>query len=239
MRVDKLLSNSGYGSRKEVKSLLKAKTVTVNGHVIRDGKIQIDPDTDKIEVNRKEVNYEKYIYLMMNKPPGYLSATKDAHDQTVIDLLSGEAKRFEPFPVGRLDKDTEGLLLLTNDGQLAHELTSPKKDVKKEYAATIDGEVTEEHIKLFQEGITLKDGYHARPAGLEVIKNGEPSEVLVTITEGKFHQVKRMFEAVNRKVLYLKRLKMGELHLDASLGLGEYRVLTQEEKNYCLSMRPK
>ncbi|WP_042223132.1 pseudouridine synthase [Oceanobacillus manasiensis] len=237
MRVDKLLANSGYGSRKEVKSLLKSKQVTLNGVTVKDGSTHLNPDTDNLEVNNKKVNYEKYIYLMMNKPPGYLSATKDARDKTIIDLLNEEAKVYQPFPVGRLDKDTEGLLLLTNDGQLAHDLTSPKKNVKKKYAATIDGEVLDEHVEQFRAGIVLKDGYQAKPAELEIIHADKTSEIIVTITEGKFHQVKRMFEAIDQKVLYLKRLKMGELELDKSLELGSYRPLTEQEKAYCLSIK--
>ncbi|MGP4064764.1 pseudouridine synthase [Oceanobacillus sp. M65] len=239
MRVDKLLANSGYGSRKEVKSLLKGKQITLNGIVIKDGSTHVNPDTDNVEVNNKKVSYEKYIYLMMNKPQGCLSATKDARDKTVIDLLGDEEKIYQPFPVGRLDKYTEGLLLLTNDGQLAHELTSPKKDVKKRYYAKINGEVLNSHVKMFQEGLVLKDGYHAKPAWLEIIQSGNTSEIIVTVTEGKYHQVKRMFEAVDRKVLYLKRLEMGGLQLDKSLSLGAYRPLTEQEKAYCFSIKRK
>ena len=165
----------------------------------------------------------------MNKPPGVISATEDKHDQTVIDLLDPFAQHFEPFPVGRLDKDTEGLLLITNDGTLTHNLLSPKKHVPKWYYAKIDGVVTEEDIAAFKLGVTLEDGYHTKPGELIILQSGEQSEIELMIQEGKFHQVKRMFEAVGKKVTYLKRLSMGSLKLDPELELGDYRQLTKEE----------
>ncbi|WP_085991518.1 pseudouridine synthase [Oceanobacillus senegalensis] len=236
MRLDKLLSNMGYGSRKDVKKLLKKKQVNVNEEVIKDGSHHVNPDQDTIKVNEEVVTYKQYIYLMMNKPPGIVSATTDLRDKTVVDLLSKEEKMFQPFPVGRLDKDTEGLLLLTNDGNLGHRLTSPNKNVGKTYFAKIKGKVTEKDVIAFREGITLEDGYQSKPATLKIQISGDVSEIEITITEGKFHQVKRMFEAVDKKVIYLKRLSMGELQLDTSLALGEYRELNEEELTYCQSL---
>ncbi len=229
MRIDKLLANIGYGSRKEVKQLLKSGAVIVNGTPLKDAKEHVDPDHDQISVNGELVEYKEFVYLMMNKPPGVLSATEDARQETVLDILEPEDAVFNPFPVGRLDKDTEGLLLLTNDGQLAHRLLSPKKHVRKTYFAVIDGEVTEEDVKAFAQGVTLDDGYHTKPGDLNILKSGIRSDIELTITEGKFHQVKRMFESVGKRVVYLKRISMGNLKLDEELELGEYRELTDEE----------
>lgn len=229
MRIDKLLSNMGYGSRKDVKKFLKSGKVNVNGETVKDGKHHVSPGEDLVEISGEEVRYKEFIYLMMNKRPGVISATEDLHDETVIDLLDEQDAVFRPFPVGRLDKDTEGLLLLTNDGQLAHQLLSPKKNVPKTYFAVIDSPVTDEDAKAFQGGVTLDDGYLTKPGKLEIIKSGTYSDIKLTITEGKFHQVKRMFEAVGKKVIYLKRLSMGPLVLDESLELGEYRELSDEE----------
>ena len=229
MRLDKLLSNMGYGSRKEVKQLLKQKAVTVDGTPVKDAAMHVDPDQQEISVYDERVIYTEFIYLMMNKPPGVISATEDAREATVIDLLEPIHQHFEPFPVGRLDKDTEGLLLLTNDGTLAHNLLSPKKHVPKVYYAQIDGVVTEADGEAFARGVTLDDGYVTKPGKLVILKSAEQSEIELTIQEGKFHQVKRMFEAVGKRVTYLKRLSMGSLQLDESLELGEYRELTPEE----------
>ncbi|MDM8128579.1 16S rRNA pseudouridine(516) synthase, partial [Paraclostridium benzoelyticum] len=159
----------------------------------------------------------------------YISATFDKHDPIVLDLIDKKSLAFEPFPVGRLDKDTEGLLVLTNDGQLSHRVLSPKSHVPKTYFAEIDGVVTEDDIKAFKEGVILDDGYKTMPAELIILESGDVSKIELTIHEGKFHQVKRMFESVDKKVMYLKRLSMGKLNLDESLELGEYRELTEEE----------
>lgn len=229
MRIDKFLSNMGFGSRKDVKILLKSKAVEVNGEVIRDAKQHVDEVADTVTVVGEVVEYAEFIYLMMNKPPGVISATEDKYDETVIDLLGDGERHFEPFPVGRLDKDTEGLLLLTNDGKLAHELLSPKKHVAKTYYARIEGRVTEEDGEAFRNGVVLDDGYQTKEAQLKILASGEESEIELTITEGKFHQVKRMFESVDKQVVYLKRLSMGSLQLDPDLELGEYRYLTEEE----------
>ncbi|MCA1319946.1 pseudouridine synthase [Bacillus tianshenii] len=229
MRLDKLLANSGFGTRKEVKKLLKTGVVKVDGKVVKDAKVHVEPVEQEVTVLDDVVEYREFIYLMMHKPPGFLSATEDHRQETVVDILQEEDKIFEPFPVGRLDKDTEGFLLLTNDGQLAHQLLSPKKHVPKTYYAKIDGEVTEADIAAFREGVTLDDGYETLPAELKILSAGPQSEIEVTIVEGKFHQVKRMFQAVGKTVTYLKRLSMGPLELDPDLELGEYRELTDEE----------
>lgn len=229
MRLDKLLSNTGYGSRKEVRQLLKKGMIRVNGEVMKDPAQHVDPVSDNISLLGEEVVYKEFIYLMMHKPPGVLSATEDNRDQTVVDLLAGEDRHFEPFPVGRLDKDTEGLLLLTNDGKLAHNLLSPKKEVPKTYYAKVAGIVTEEDTEAFARGVILDDAYETKPGILHILHSAEESEIELTITEGKFHQVKRMFEAVGKKVVYLKRLTMGPLELDPDLELGEYRELTDGE----------
>ena len=232
MRLDKLLSHSGFGTRKEVKNLLKKKGVTVNGKVQKEGKFQIDLEKDRVEVFGEEVSYQEFVYFMLHKPQGVISATTDNLHETVIDLLQPHDQLQEPFPVGRLDIDTEGLLLLTNDGALAHELLSPKKHVNKVYEAEIKGVVTKEDVIAFEKGISLDDGYVCKPAVLDIIETNEnegTSWIRVTIQEGKFHQVKRMFEAVEKEVVYLKRLSMGPLLLDEDLPLGQYRLLTPEE----------
>jgi 16S rRNA pseudouridine516 synthase len=197
--------------------------------VVKDGKVHVDPELDHVTLHGETVEYKQFVYIMMNKPQGVISATEDVYEETVIDLLEAEDALFEPFPVGRLDKDTEGLLLITNDGQLAHRLLSPKKHVPKTYFAIIDGRVTNEDVEAFKKGVTLDDGYVTKPGKLVILKQGSSSEIELTITEGKFHQVKRMFEAVGKRVVYLKRLTMGPLKLDEDLELGEYRELTEEE----------
>ena len=239
MRIDKMLANLGYGSRKEVKDLLKSGVVKVNEMSVKNGKEQVDPKVDIVTLHGEVIEYKEYIYLMMNKPQGVISATEDHYEKTVIDLLEMEDAVYSPFPVGRLDKDTEGLLLLTNDGQLAHQLLSPKKHVPKTYFAVIDREVTNADVQAFLEGVTLDDGYVTKPGQLKIIKSGIHSNIELTITEGKFHQVKRMFEAVGKKVVYLQRISMGPLQLDESLELGEYRELTDEEMTALMEVNTK
>ena len=229
LRVDKVLSNLGYGSRAELKVYCKKGLVKINDKIISNPGTQVDTDIDKIEFNNEIVKYREFVYIMMNKPDGYLSATFDKRDPIVLDLIDPSYLTFEPFPVGRLDKDTEGLLVLTNDGQLAHRVLSPKKHVPKTYYAKIEGVVTEEDIKAFEKGVILDDGYETMPSQLKILKSDELSEIELTIHEGKFHQVKRMFESVGKKVVYLKRLSMGKLILDETLSLGEYRELTDKE----------
>lgn len=232
MRIDKLLANEGFGSRKEVKQLLKQGAVHQNGSVIKNGKQHINPESDHITVFGESVIYKPFVYFMLHKPAGVITATEDIRDETVLDLLEAEDQLKEPFPVGRLDKDTEGLLLLTNDGKLAHQLLSPRKNVGKTYYAKIAGQVTESDVVAFKEGVQLDDGYITKPAILERITSDMESEIYVTITEGKYHQIKRMFEAVNKKVIYLKRIAIGRWKLDEDLAKGEYRELTDEEIIY-------
>lgn len=234
LRLDKMLAHAGYGTRSEIKKAVKARLVQVDGEVATDSGLIVKPAEQIIEFAGERVNYQSVIYLMLNKPPGVISATEDGREKTVIDLLSAQDKLLSPFPVGRLDKDTTGLLLLTNDGQLAHELLSPKKHVDKTYEALISGEVTNADVEQFADGVTLDDGYRTKPAKLlikEVKQNtdGAFSEIEVTIQEGKFHQVKRMFLAVGKQVLTLKRVSMGPLKLADDLKLGEYRPLTEDE----------
>ena len=231
LRIDKLLGNLGYGTRSQLKKEIKSGCVTVNGQIVKDSSLIVDSDIDVVTYYNETVNYIKYIYLMMNKPQGVISATEDYHcTKTVIDLLDDFNKNFKPFPVGRLDKDTEGLLILTNNGKLAHNMLSPRKHVDKTYFAYVEGVLTENDVKAFEEGVTfIDDGYKTMPAKLEIIKSNTISECRVTIKEGKFHQVKRMFEAVDKRVIYLKRLSMGPIQLDEELDLGEFRELTEEE----------
>lgn len=229
MRVDKLLSNVGVASRAELKKYCKQGLISVNGKVINNPGVQVDSENDDVRFNGEKIVYREFVYIMLNKPDGYISATYDKYDPIVLDLIDQSYLVFEPFPVGRLDKDTEGLLVITNDGQLAHRVLSPKKHVPKTYYAKIQGKVTEEDIFAFETGVILDDGYETMPSQLKILKSDDMSEIELTIHEGKFHQVKRMFESVGKKVVYLKRLSMGKLKLDESLGLGEYRELTEEE----------
>ena len=229
MRVDKLLSNVGVASRAELKKYCKQGLISVNGKVINNPGVQVDSENDDVRFNGEKIVYREFVYIMLNKPDGYISATYDKYDPIVLDLIDQSYLVFEPFPVGRLDKDTEGLLVLTNDGQLAHRVLSPKKHVPKTYYAKIQGKVTEEDILAFEKGVILDDGYETMPSQLKILKSDDMSEIELKIHEGKFHQVKRMFESVGKKVVYLKRLSMGKLKLDESLKLGEYRELTEEE----------
>lgn len=228
-RLDKVLSNMGYGSRKDVKKFIKDGRVKVNNIIVFDNEIKVSPYEDEILFNEERVLYRKYIYLMMNKPQGLVSSTDDPRTRTVLDLLSEEYLIYKPFPVGRLDKDTEGFLMISNDGKLAHELLSPKKGVDKKYYVEVDGYVEDKYIEIFKNGVVLDDGYKTLPAELEIINGNIISKVFLTIQEGKYHQVKRMFESIGMKVLFLKRVSMGQLSLDESLNLGEYRELTEKE----------
>lgn len=228
-RLDKVLSNFGFGSRSEIRLMAKSGVIKVDGMVVKDCSMHVCPDKNVIAVGEETLNYRKYIYLMMNKPAGVISATQDNKLRTVLDILPDEFTCFDLFPAGRLDIDTEGLLLLTNDGQLAHEILSPKNHVPKKYYALVEGVVDSDIKEKFAEGVLLDDGYKTMPAELFIIKEGHRSEVELVLHEGKFHQVKRMFEAVGKKVLFLKRIQMGGLALDEHLGLGDCRELTSEE----------
>ena len=226
MRLDKFISNCGAASRSEVKKLVKNGCVTVNGVPAKKADISVDENGDVICVNGTELNYRKYIYLMLNKPQGYISATEDKHYPVVVDLIPEEYSHFNAFPVGRLDIDTEGLLILTNDGQFDHNMTSPKKNVYKRYFARLDKPAEKKDIEIFAAGMEFKE-FTAKSAKLEICEN--PKEVYIEIAEGKFHQVKRMCERVGKTVVYLKRVAIGSLVLDENLGLGEIREFTDEE----------
>lgn len=232
MRLDKFLADVGLGSRKEVKGLIKKGQVTVNGKVIKSDKFQVKELTDEIAYLDEKLTYQKNFYYLLNKPAGVVSATQDNYDETVLDLLNDFDYREDLFPVGRLDKDTEGLLLITNDGALAHRLLSPKKHVEKEYFAKVTGVMTAEDIQAFSKGLVISQGEETLPAVLmidAVNEVEETSEIRLILHEGKFHQVKRMVKAVGKEVIYLKRIRMGNVVLPADLALGEYRELTVEE----------
>lgn len=229
LRLDKLLAAMGFGTRTEVKKMIKRGLVTVDTLVEKDPAVKVNPARKTVQVGGEAVLYRQFVYLMLNKPQGVISATEDGADQTVLDLLSPQYRTFSPFPVGRLDKDTEGLLLLTNDGKLGHLLTSPRRKVAKTYYALVRGEVTDLDKDAFARGVILDDGYKTLPAQLNILKSGQRSEIELVIYEGKYHQVKRMFQAREKEVLFLRRLKMGPLTLDESLAPGEYRELTQAE----------
>lgn len=226
-RLDKVLSSTGHWSRREVKELVRQGSVRVDGEKAKKPEDKCDPGKSVIEVNGQVVDCAPYVYLMLHKPAGLLSATEDKEQQTVIDLLPEHLRRRGLFPVGRLDKDTEGLLVLTDDGALTHELLSPKKHVDKVYYARVEGTVDEEDVKALAEGMILGDGLECLPAGLKPLEDG--SSCLVTLREGKYHQVKRMLAARGKPVIYLKRFSMGGLCLDQELKKGEWRPLTLEE----------
>ncbi|MFI3207690.1 MAG: pseudouridine synthase [Eubacteriales bacterium] len=227
IRLDKFLADMDIGTRSEVKKYIKKGLITINGEIVKTPEIKIQ-DFDKVTYLGVEVKYKKYVYYMLNKPAGVVSATEDKRDKTVLDLLKGVATK-DVFPVGRLDKDTEGLLLLTNDGALAHNLLSPKKHVDKTYYAKINGVVDQSDIEMFLDGIDIGEKNLTLPSELHILTSSDISDVEVTIHEGKFHQIKRMFHAVGKEVIYLKRLQMGSLILDNELPLGGFRKLTDEE----------
>ena len=245
MRLDKYLCEAGLGTRSQVKKLLKSGVVTVNGRTARKPEEKIER-SDTVAVSGKELSVSELEYWMLHKPSGYVSATEDKRFPTVTELLPEEARR-DLFPVGRLDRDTEGLLLLTNDGKLAHYLLSPKRHVDKVYYAKVRGKVAEEQVEAFREGVDIGDEKKTLPAVLEVLKcvpagDAFESEVRVTLREGRYHQIKRMFAALACEVVYLKRLSMGSLKLDESLAPGDCRLLTEKEtealkeETGCLSM---
>ena len=225
MRIDKYIANCGYASRKDVKKLIKQGAVTVNGEVCKKAEAQVD-EGGIVCVNGERLVYREFVYLMLNKPQGYVSAVFDKKYPVVTDLVDEEYAHFEVFPVGRLDIDTEGFLILTNDGQFAHEMTSPKKNVYKRYFARVDKPMEENDIEEFAKGMEFKE-FTAKSARLEITDN--PCEVYIEIAEGKFHQVKRMCERVGKNVVYLKRVAIGNVGLDESLPLGGARELTPQE----------
>lgn len=227
-RLDKIISATGKKSRREVREMVRQGRVLVDGKPAPAADMKVDPQTAVILLDGEPLGYEKFTYVMLHKPAGVLTATEDRRQETVLDLLPPELRRRALSPVGRLDKDTEGLLLLTNDGQLAHRLLSPKSHVDKVYYARVDGVLEPGDIAAFAAGMTLGDGLECLPAGLEILS---PTEALVTLREGKFHQVKRMLAARGKPVLYLKRLSMGRLRLDPALAPGAWRMLTEEERS--------
>lgn len=233
IRLDKYLADAGQGSRTQVKALIRECRVTVNETVIRRADYKVNTENDSVLLDGKPIAFEEYQYYMLYKPAGVVSATRDGRDKTVIELIN-EKKRRDLFPVGRLDKDTEGLLLITNDGKLANRLLAPGKHVKKTYYAEIDGHVTEDTVRIFQAGVDIGDERLTAPAELRILSeksdgHDRMSKVEVILTEGRYHQIKRMFEAVGMQVVYLKRLSMGSLRLDETLDCGGYRQLTQSE----------
>lgn len=231
IRLDKYLADMGCRTRQEVKKFIRSGQVSVDGIVVKKPETKVEQTVQEVFLNGEKVGYESFEYYMLNKPAGVISATEDQGCQTVVDLIK-DKKRKDLFPVGRLDKDTEGLLLITNDGALAHRLLSPKKHVDKCYFARICGKVTEEDVRSFEKGVNIGSQEQPEitmPGKLEIITSDDISKIRLTIQEGKFHQVKRMFQAVGKEVIYLKRLRMGTLILDENLGIGEYRPLTKEE----------
>ncbi|WP_097004282.1 pseudouridine synthase [Lacrimispora amygdalina] len=228
IRLDKYLAEMGEGTRSQIKEMARKGRITVDGIPEKKPERKLIPGQNVIAVDGRTISYAEFEYYMLCKPQGVVSATEDNRYQTVIDLIT-DRKRGDLFPVGRLDIDTEGLLLITNDGDLAHQLLSPKKHVDKVYYARIEGVIPADAVKRMEEGVVLEDGTLTMPAGLEILEYGTPSSILLTIRQGKFHQVKRMFEALGCSVVYLKRLSMGSLKLDENLQPGEYRPLTGEE----------
>ena len=229
IRVDKLLGNMGLGSRKEIKNSVKQGKVLINGHKATDSGQLVDPKEDSVVFSGKPVVYEPYVYLMLHKPAGYVSATQDNKEKTVMELLQAPYDKMDLFIAGRLDKDVEGFVLLTNDGDFAHRILSPKKHVPKTYFAEIQGTAQEEDIQKAKEGIVIDGDYTCQEAKLQILTKGEVSQVLLTIYEGRFHQVKKMFAALGKSVLYLKRIAIGGLLLDEKLALGSFRQLSKTE----------
>ena len=223
-RLDKILSHLNYGTRKEVKELVKKGYVTINGTIVKNSDIKIDPLKDNIKVLDEDVSYSKFVYIMLNKPSGVVSATEDPRYETVVDLMP-EYSKMGIFPFGRLDIDTEGLVIMSNDGILAHELLSPKKHVDKKYYVEYSGDFKESYYKRIERGIQIDD-YISKPGKAEAIADGK---CYITIHEGKFHEIKKMFEALDMHVDYLKRIEFKNIKLDESLAPGEYRLLTRDE----------
>lgn len=229
MRLDKMLAKYGLGSRKQVKNLIRKGFITVNGQIIKNDDYKVNLNEDEVVCDGEVINYQPYVYLMLNKPQGYVCATKDNVHPTVLDLIFGY-ENYELFPVGRLDLDTEGLLLITNDGDFAHRLMAPSRHHSKIYHARVDGILDENDVQLFKKGIVLDNGHHCLPANLKILQADQNScEVEIEIFEGKFHQVKKMVAACNKEVVHLKRVAIKNLQLDRSLALGDFRELSQNE----------
>ncbi len=230
IRLDKFLANMGVGTRKEVKKLISCGKVSINGAIIKDSGLLINESIDEVAVEERIVSFKPFVYIMMNKPAGVLSASEDSKGALcATDLLSSEYRHYNVSPAGRLDKDSEGFLLLTNDGEYIHNVITPNKHVNKKYYCILEKTINDEDIKAFEEGISFMDGTICMPAKLERIENDDMA-AFVTIQEGKFHQVKKMFLARENKVLYLKRVQIGSVSLDEALEAGMYREMTEEEK---------
>lgn len=230
MRIDKLLAETGFGSRRAVKRLIKSKQVAVNGEIILEDRTNVDPEIQEVMVSGERVHYQPHAYYMMNKPAGVVSAVEDKKNKTVLDLIKSSDRVDGLYPVGRLDKDTEGLLLLTNNGNLGYQLLLPHKHVTKTYEVRVNEKVTIKDQKAFEDGVVFHGGIVCKPAKLTILEaHDAESRVIVEIKEGKFHQVKKMFLACGKKVTYLKRLTMGPLNIDEKLPVGSYRSLTKEE----------
>lgn len=227
-RLDKILGNFGIGTRKEVKNLIRDGRIRINGEIVKAPETKASLD-DEIFLDDELLDRKEFYYLMINKPTGCITATEDPREKTIMSYLNPREQRRGLFPVGRLDKDTEGLLLITNDGKLAHRLASPKHHVWKTYLAKVNGALTPRDIGKFEKGVSLDDGYVCKPARLEIRESGEISTAIVQIQEGKFRQIRRMFASLGKEVIYLQRQKMGELELDPGLELGAYRELRQDE----------
>lgn len=227
MRIDKFLSNMGIASRTESSKAARQGGILVNGVAVKGADVHIDPDKDEVIFCGRKIEYRKYTYILMNKPDGVVSATEDGRDKTVIDLLPEELQKLNLFPCGRLDKHTLGLVMLTDNGDLAHRLLSPKHHVKKKYFFESKFPLTDEEIKYLEAGATLEDGYVTKPSKIELGADGKSG--YITLVEGKYHQIKRMLESVNNKITYLERVTFGPLALDESLARGEWRFLTKNE----------
>ena len=227
MRIDKFLSNMGVATRTESSRAARAGLILVNGKPVKKADVHVDPEKDMITYCGRKIEYRKYTYILMNKPDGVVSATEDGRDKTVIDLLPEELQRLNLFPCGRLDKHTLGLVMLTDDGDLAHRLLSPKHHVKKKYRFESKFPLSDEEIEYLEKGATLEDGYVTKPSRIELFEDKRSG--YITLTEGKYHQIKRMLESVNNKITYLERITFGPLALDEKLARGEWRFLTQNE----------
>ncbi len=227
MRLDKFLSITGTASRSEAKKIVRAGSVSVNGVVASSAEQKIDPEADTVVVCGKKIIYRKYTYILMNKPEGVVSATEDGRERTVLDLLPSEMRKTDLFPCGRLDKNTLGLMLITDNGALAHRLLAPKTHVEKEYYFRAKFPISNSDAKRFEKGLILEDGYETKPAKIRLENAGDEGKI--TLIEGKYHQIKRMLEALNNKIVYLERIRFGNLCLDETLARGEWRYLTEEE----------
>lgn len=235
IRLDKYLANMGVGTRTQVKEFIKKGRVSIDDNIIKSPETKFDENSQIAALDGVRINFVKYEYYMLNKPSGVVSATVDNINKTVISLIN--SKRKDLFPIGRLDKDTQGLIIITNDGEIAHKMLSPKHHISKVYYAQVEGIVDENDVKLFAQGLKIDNEFNAMPAKLEIIKSEDISQIKLEIFEGKFHQVKRMFEAVGKKVIFLKRISMGEIKLDNSLKAGEFRQLNKDELNYLERLR--